>query len=164
MNAVKIATVLTHRRPSETAPAIAALLEIACEMGAVMRLDPEETRKHRLEPADGLVLDAPIESDVDICFALGGDGTILGALRTYAGTNVPVFAVNFGEIGFLATVDREQAQSGFRAGVCRRFRCTSPAGDLDCRETRSLDGDQRHFDAPAARQAGRGPRVCGRRR
>ena len=122
MNEVRSATVFTHRRPSETAPAIAALLEIAREMGAVIRLDAEETRKHRLEPADGLVLDAPIESDVDICFALGGDGTILGALRTYAGTNVPVFAVNFGEIGFLATVDRERAQSGFR----RAF-----AGDFD---------------------------------
>jgi NAD+ kinase len=54
-----------------------------------------------------------VERDVDICFALGGDGTILSALRTYAGTRVPVFAVNFGEIGFLATVDREDADAGF---------------------------------------------------
>src|ERR671918_2917026 len=36
---------------------------------------------------------------------MGGDGTILTALRDYAGTGVPVFAVNFGEVGFLATVD-----------------------------------------------------------
>jgi NAD+ kinase len=36
---------------------------------------------------------------------LGGDGTILRALRRYAGTSVPVFAVNYGEIGFLATID-----------------------------------------------------------
>ncbi|MGB0097295.1 MAG: NAD(+)/NADH kinase [Solirubrobacteraceae bacterium] len=140
MNAVRSATVFTHRRPSETAPAIAALLEIAREMGAVIRFDAEETRKHRLEPADGLVLDAPIESDVDICFALGGDGTILGALRTYAGTNVPVFAVNFGEIGFLATVDREQAQSGFR----RAF-----AGDFDVLRLPgiSIAGRQGHWMA-----------------
>jgi NAD+ kinase len=53
--------------------------------------------------------------DVDICFAIGGDGTILSALRTYAGTSVPVFAVNFGEIGFLATVDRDEAAVGFEA-------------------------------------------------
>jgi NAD+ kinase len=140
VNAVRSATVFTHRRPSETAPAIAALLEIAREMGAVIRLDAEETRKHRLEPADGLVLDAPIEFDVDICFALGGDGTILGALRTYAGTNVPVFAVNFGEIGFLATVDREQAQSGFR----RAF-----AGDFDVLRLPgiSIGGRQGHWMA-----------------
>ena len=39
--------------------------------------------------------------------SLGGDGTILRALRRYAGTSVPVFAVNFGEVGFLATIDPE---------------------------------------------------------
>ena len=121
MKAVQTATVFTHRRPSETAPAISALLEIAREQGAILRLDPEETAKHDLKPADGLLLDAPVDPNVDICFALGGDGTILGALRTYAGTEVPVFAVNFGEIGFLSTVDREDAQMGFRRAFAREF-------------------------------------------
>ena len=113
MNPVRTATVLTHRRPAETAAAMALLLKVAERHGAVIRLDPEETRKHGLPPAAGLELDAPVELDVDICFAMGGDGTILSALRTYAGTDVPVFAINFGEIGFLATVDREEAESGF---------------------------------------------------
>ena len=36
---------------------------------------------------------------------LGGDGTILTGLRDFAGTGVPVFAINFGEVGFLATLD-----------------------------------------------------------
>jgi NAD+ kinase len=56
-----------------------------------------------------------------MCFALGGDGTILTALRTYAGTGVPVFAVNFGEIGFLATVDRHQAPWGFERAFAGEF-------------------------------------------
>jgi NAD+ kinase len=105
--------VFTHRRPEETAPAIEALLKLAREAGAVLRLDSEETRKHELAPEDGLELDAEVRFDVDMCFALGGDGTILNALRTYAGTGVPVFAVNFGEIGFLATVERSEAAFGF---------------------------------------------------
>ena len=113
MNPVGTATVFTHRRPAETADAIAALLKVAGRHGAVIRLDPEETRKHGLAPAPGLELDAPVRLDVDICFAIGGDGTILSALRTYAGTEVPVFAINYGEIGFLATVDRDEAESGF---------------------------------------------------
>jgi NAD+ kinase len=46
-----------------------------------------------------------VPDDVVLCIAMGGDGTILSALRHYAGTGVPVFAVNFGEVGFLATVD-----------------------------------------------------------
>jgi NAD+ kinase len=113
VNAIRTATVLTHRRPAETAPAIAELRELARASGAVLRFDREETRKHRLEPADELLLDAPVEPKVDMCFAIGGDGTILGGLRSYAATEVPVFGVNFGEIGFLATVDRDEAAEGF---------------------------------------------------
>ena len=121
MSPIRTATVMTHRRPEETGPAIRSLLELASGAGAVLRLDPEETRKHELRPAPGLELDAPIAREVDICFALGGDGTILTALRAYAGTEVPVFAVNFGEIGFLATVDRDEAQSGFRRAFAGDF-------------------------------------------
>ena len=111
---LRCATLFTHRRPSETGPAIDALLALAREHGAVLRLDPTETSKHALTDSEGLELNAPVRSDVDLCFALGGDGTILSALRTYAGTGVPVFAVNYGEIGFLATVDRDEADAGFR--------------------------------------------------
>ena len=128
MNPICTATVLTHRRPQETGPAIMKLLEIARAAGAVLRLDPDETSKHDLEPADGLVLDAPLDPNVDICFALGGDGTILTALRAYAGTGVPVFAVNFGEVGFLATVDREHAEEGFRRAFAGKFEVLSLPG------------------------------------
>jgi NAD+ kinase len=114
LSPIRTATVVTHRRPSETAGAIERLLELAGAAGAALRLDPEETRKHGLQPAPGLELNAPVSQDVDICFALGGDGTILSALRTYAGTGVPVFAVNYGEIGFLATVDRDEAGVGLQ--------------------------------------------------
>jgi NAD+ kinase len=119
--AIRTATVLTHRRPPETAGALATLVEAAAGAGAVLRLDSEETRKHELTSGPALELDAEIRLDVDICFALGGDGTILTALRTYAGTGVPVFAVNYGEIGFLATVECEQAQAGFERAFAGEF-------------------------------------------
>ncbi|HLY50591.1 MAG TPA: NAD(+)/NADH kinase [Solirubrobacteraceae bacterium] len=122
MSRCRTATVFTHRRPSETARALRQLIDIATHEGAVLRLDPEETAKHSLAAGPSVQLGAEVDLDVDICFALGGDGTILSALRTYAGTSVPVFAVNFGEIGFLATVDRDEAASGFE----RAF-----AGDFD---------------------------------
>jgi NAD+ kinase len=121
VNPVQTATVFTHRRPAETGPAVATLLEMARDAGARLRFDPEETAKHRLEPADGLELNASVRGDVDICFALGGDGTILSALRTYAGSDVPVFGINYGEIGFLATVDRDAVRSGFRRAFSGEF-------------------------------------------
>jgi NAD+ kinase len=121
VNPVRTATVFTHRRPAETGPAVATLLGMARDAGATLRFDRDETIKHRLAPAAGLELDAPVRPDVDICFALGGDGTILSALRTYAGTDVPVFGINYGEIGFLATVDRDALRSGFRRAFSGEF-------------------------------------------
>jgi NAD+ kinase len=121
MNAPRTATVMTHRRPGETAPALASLLELAASAGTTLRFSGEETRKHGLAPGERLELDAEIDLDVDICFAIGGDGTILTALRTYAGTGVPVFAINFGEIGFLATVERDQAPAGFERAFAGDF-------------------------------------------
>ena len=112
---------VTHRRPEETGPALETLLEVARSVGARLRFDESEVLKHQLLPAEGLELGVGSTLDVDICFALGGDGTILRALRTYAATGVPVFAVNFGEIGFLATVDREEAKVGFQRAFAREF-------------------------------------------
>jgi NAD+ kinase len=122
------ATVFTHRRPAETSPALRQLLEAAREAGVTLRFDREETRKHELTPEPGMELDAAVERDVEICFALGGDGTMLTALRRYAGTGVPVFGVNFGEIGFLAAVDREVAQEGFVRALAGDFEVLSLPG------------------------------------
>jgi NAD+ kinase len=98
-------TVLSHSRPAQVAPAFEALRQAARREGVTLRLDPEETLKLGVQLGEGLLLDAPVSDDVELCVALGGDGTILRALRRYAGTSVPVFAVNYGEIGFLATID-----------------------------------------------------------
>jgi NAD+ kinase len=102
---VKAASVFTHRRVAETAPAMRELIAAARRAGVVLRFDEDETRKHGLTPGEGLELNAARIDEVDLSIAMGGDGTILTALRHYAGTGVPVFAVNFGEVGFLATVD-----------------------------------------------------------
>ncbi|HSC04138.1 MAG TPA: NAD(+)/NADH kinase, partial [Solirubrobacteraceae bacterium] len=128
VSAIRTATVLTHRRPSETRPAIQALVALARKAGVVLFVDPEETRKHRLEHAEGLEVDVEGHIDVDLCFAFGGDGTILTALRRYAGTGGPVFAVNFGEIGFLATVDREDSQYGIEQALAGNFEVLSLPG------------------------------------
>jgi NAD+ kinase len=104
----RTATVLSHARPAQTADALRALIEAAEREGVLLRFDADETRKFGLKPREGLVLDAPLSDDVELCVSLGGDGTILRALRRYAGTSVPVFAVNYGEVGFLATIDPEQ--------------------------------------------------------
>jgi NAD+ kinase len=116
----KVATVITHRRPDHTMLALRQVIAAARKAGWELRFDPEETAKHGLRPAEGIVVDAGPEQlrEADLCIVLGGDGTILTALRRFVGTKVPVFAVNFGEVGFLATVDQADAAEG----IARAFR------------------------------------------
>ena len=110
-------TVFTHRRPEDTSAALRRLVIAAAEAGVTLRLDEEETRKHGLTAGPGIEIDAPVKDGVELCVVLGGDGTILRALQRYASTEVPVFAVNFGEIGFLATVEPEDIDDGIRRAL-----------------------------------------------
>jgi NAD+ kinase len=117
----RVATVLTHRRVAETAAALGALVAAARRADVTLRFDPDETRKHGLVPGDGLELDAELSHDVDLCVVMGGDGTILTALREYANTGVAVFAVNFGEVGFLATLDPDGLDEDFDRAFAGEF-------------------------------------------
>jgi NAD+ kinase len=113
----RVATVFTHRRPDETHAALELLREAARREGWALRLSPEETRKHDLAQSPELILDADLDRGAELCVVLGGDGTILHALRAYAGTHVPVFGVNFGEVGFLATIDPDGIAAGFERAL-----------------------------------------------
>jgi NAD+ kinase len=130
---MKEITVLTHRRPTETAAALEQLVAEAELAGVRLRFDADETRKHGLLRAGpSVLLDAPEAAQVDLCMVLGGDGTILRALQSYAGTGVPVFAVNFGEIGFLATVEPDDLGAGIRRAFAAEFELLRlPAIELD---------------------------------
>jgi NAD+ kinase len=127
-------SVLTHSRPRETVGALRELAEVAAGAGVTLRLDEEETRKYGLKPGDlpSTELDSPDIHDVDLCISLGGDGTILRALRTYARSSVPVFGVNFGEIGFLATVDPDGLRSKLELALAGEYELLHlPAIELD---------------------------------
>ena len=131
-------TVFTHGRPTQTGAALRRVIELAREAGVEVRLPADEVRKHGIEDREGAVLGADPAGDTDLAVVLGGDGTILSTLRLYARREVPVFAVNFGTIGFLATVEPSELQEGMRKAL---------AGELDVLELPGLiastsDGDE----------------------
>ncbi len=91
---------------------------------------PDEHEKHG-EAAAGIERVADGERP-DVCIVLGGDGSILYALRHFADTGVPVFGINFGTIGFLAAVERDQ----FSEGLERAF-----SGDFEVMDMPALRVD-----------------------
>jgi NAD+ kinase len=44
----------------------------------------------------------------DLIIVLGGDGSLLSAARVVAGKNIPLFAVNLGNLGFLTAIQVEE--------------------------------------------------------
>jgi NAD+ kinase len=52
------------------------------------------------------------EDEPDIAVVLGGDGTMLRALQRWLGTDVPVIGVNFGRVGFLASMRPDDMEDG----------------------------------------------------
>jgi NAD+ kinase len=121
VNKPRTITVLTHQYPEETADAIRRLIEYATEAGVEVRVSREEARKHKLEPGNGLVVVDDPDGDTDLAVVLGGDGTILTALRMFAGRKAPVFAINYGAIGFLSTVDHGGLEDGMRRALSGEF-------------------------------------------
>lgn len=108
MSAPTSITVFTRHSPGgETGAGLRRLAELAHAAGVTLRVPPAEVDKHRIDGLPGAELGADPDGPTDLAIALGGDGTILAALRRYAGRDVPVFAINFGEIGFLSTVERD---------------------------------------------------------
>jgi NAD+ kinase len=131
-------TVFSHARPEQTHDALRRVIELAREAGVEVRIPPGEVEKHAIAPADGVTLGANPGGDTDLAVVLGGDGTILTTLRRCAGRPVTVFAVNFGTIGFLATVEPSELDEGMRMAL---------AGELDVLELPGLiaatsDGDE----------------------
>ena len=96
---------------------------------------------------------------------LGGDGSVLRALQPVTGRGVPVFAVNFGRVGFLTTAEPDELETA----VARAL-----AGELQVVELATVqverDGDahgagrQRRRGRERRAGAHRAPRLERRRR
>ena len=94
-------------------------------------------------------------ADAQAIVALGGDGTILTALRYAAPLGVPVLGVNFGHVGFLADVDRAglptalEAISGNGATVEERSAIQLTAPGIDTLAANDIGLARRYGSGPA---------------
>jgi NAD+ kinase len=138
---VSTAVLITHMHPDSVSEGVRAAAEAAREAGVELVASADEHGKHG-EAAAGIAKVEELPRDPAVCLVLGGDGSILYGLRQYAGTEVPVFGINFGTIGFLAATEREELAEGLRRAFSGEFEVMTLPGlefELDGRDWVALN-------------------------
>jgi NAD+ kinase len=123
--AVRRAAVITHGKPETIGEGLERLRRVADETGVELVFSGVESEKHDLGPTAG-------DEDADLTVVLGGDGTMLRALKRSLQTREPVLGVNFGSVGFLTSIPGEELESG----LPRVF-----AGDYEVVELPTLEAE-----------------------
>jgi NAD+ kinase len=123
---VRRVAVVTHGRPETSDEALARLRAVAEEHGVELLLAEGELEKHGLGRDDG----DPAKADLAV--VLGGDGTMLRALKRFLGTSVPVIGVNLGRVGFLSSI----GPAALEEGLARVF-----AGEYEVVELPALEAE-----------------------
>ncbi len=62
-----------------------------------------------------------IAGKVDVMISLGGDGTMLDTVTLIRDSNIPVIGINFGRLGFLASINKDDIQSAINSVVKKDF-------------------------------------------
>ncbi len=127
---------ITHGKPPTIGPALERLEKVAREAGVELLLPGEEVEKHGLgEPEHDL-------TSADVAVVLGGDGTMLRALQRFLGTDIPVIGVNFGRVGFLASIQSNELESGLArvfSGDYRVVQLTTLDAEADGQRTAAVN-------------------------
>src|SRR5690349_21653115 len=58
-----------------------------------------------------------LDESVDCLISLGGDGTILDTVTLVCDKNIPILGINFGRLGFLASIGKEEITTAVDALV-----------------------------------------------
>lgn len=75
---------------------------------------------------------------IDVFITLGGDGTMLDMVNVIRDTGIPVIGINFGRLGFLATINKSDIAAAIFAVVNNQY-------SLDSRELMCIESDNNVF-------------------
>lgn len=101
-----------------------------------------ETIRHTLQLPSELAVfhdSSDLDAAIDFLISLGGDGTLLDTVTLVKNKNIPVLGINFGRLGFLASIGHEDLQTAIRALIDRTY-------VIDKRSLIHLDANRTLFD------------------
>ena len=81
---------------------------------------------------------ADLDDSIDCIISLGGDGTLLDTVSLVRNKNIPVLGINFGRLGFLASIGKKEVATVVEALTSRNY-------VIDKRSLIHLDADQPLF-------------------
>lgn len=64
---------------------------------------------------------ADLHNNIDCLISLGGDGTVLDAITLVGDTLIPILGINYGRLGFLATISKDELSIMVEALVNRSY-------------------------------------------
>lgn len=129
---------VVHPR-NDVSESVGTLVELARDHGVRVVAKPSDAvRLEGVEPMD----EAEMADRAGVVFSLGGDGTMLGAMRLVAGRPTPVLGVNHGNIGFLIEVSPE----GLPAALDRLMADDFSLEPHSCLELTGHDSPARAFN------------------
>jgi NAD+ kinase len=100
MPSVSRAALVLHGKADQLGDAVARFERVAAEAGVEIVED----------------------GDADLAVVLGGDGTMLRALKRSLDTGVPVLGVNFGRVGFLTALAGDELETGLARALAGDYR------------------------------------------
>ena len=144
MQAIKTVGVFTKPGSDAAVTVVPELLQWLDARGIKARYD-EQTARYAGR-TDGVPRES-VPEGAQLIIVLGGDGTLLAAARALKGSDVPIFAVNLGGLGFLTaiTIDEiypelERAFRGeHRIAPRRMLRCEVIRGGVTVAEYEALN-------------------------
>jgi NAD+ kinase len=104
MPGINTVGIISKPRSELAARIVPEMIEWLAERGVTVRLDPESANyAHRAADLERL----QVPRGTQLVIVLGGDGTLLSAARAIGGSDIPLFAVNLGGLGFLTAITVE---------------------------------------------------------
>ena len=79
-----------------------------------------------------------IKGFIDLFLTLGGDGTLLDMVTVISDSGIPIVGINFGRLGFLASINKSDIAAAIHAVVNKQF-------TLDSRELLRIDSELEIF-------------------
>jgi NAD+ kinase len=109
---MRMGLVLHPRR--DCSPAVARVAEWTSTHGVELVAAADDVARLAVDGVTPITVEE-LGATTDGLIALGGDGTLLGAMRLVVERPVPVLGVNLGRLGFLAEVEGAELESALQA-------------------------------------------------